>query len=218
MPSCAPTLESPNIDLYLDFPRIFLHFTTRKMRVLLLVFTLWFTFCKYALARDETVLKTEVFEIVVDPAMFNWTYEGVKDQFVYQASLLNGPDLPSWINYVYSERHHCGFLYGVPPEKLENTRVPLEIVALNTQNYETRVEHVNIVITEKLNRAKYQVHMKINNLNVDDMFDVNKMENLKDVFRKQLWMDSEDDIYPTFLSSAIKLGARKPLNPNEGEG
>lgn len=168
--------------------------------------------------KDETVLMTEVFEIVVDPGMFNWTYEGVKDQFVYQASLLDAPDLPSWINFVYSERHHCGFLYGVPPAKLENSKIHLEIVALNKHNYETRIERVNINIAEKLNRAKYQVHMKINNLNVDDMFDVARMDSLKDVFRKQLWLDSEDDIYLTFLSSAITLGARKPLNPNEGEG
>lgn len=38
------------------------------------------------------------------------------DQFSYQPSLLNAPDLPSWIHYTYSKRDHHGFLYGVAPK------------------------------------------------------------------------------------------------------
>lgn len=60
--------------------------------------------------------------------------------------------------------------------------------------------------------------MKINNLNVADMFDVERMDALKDIFTRHLWKDSEDDLYVTFLKSAVEMGARKPLNPNEGEG
>lgn len=135
---------------------------------------------------------------------------------MYQPSLINSPDLPSWINYIYSERHHMGFLYGVPPNSHED--VLLEIVALNRKNYETRRITMPIHITEKLNPAKYEVQLKIDNLNVDDMFDVERMDRLMDVFRKRLWKDSQDDLYVTFLASAIQLGARLPLNPNEGEG
>lgn len=136
---------------------------------------------------------------------------------MYQPSLLNAPDLPSWINYVYSDKYHSGFLYGVPPNK-HNAKIPLEIVALNRKDYSTRREVLTIHVTEKLNPAKYEVHMKIDNLNVEDMFDVETMERLKDVFRKQLWKDSQSDLYLTFLASAVQLGARKPLNPEEGEG
>lgn len=168
-------------------------------------------------ARDQNVLMTEVFEIIVDPPMFNWTYEGRKDQFTYEATLANAPDLPSWVHYVYSERHHSGFLYGVPPSQYKPV-VPLQIVGLNKKSYETRVENVNIVIQEKLNPARYEVHMKIDNLNVEDMFEVDRMEALKDIFRRHLWKDSEEDLYVTFLESAVEMGARKPLNPNEGEG
>lgn len=109
-----------------------------------------------------------------------------------------------------------GFLYGVPPNTHED--VLLEIVALNRKNYETRRITMPIYITEKLNPAKYEVQLKIDNLNVDDMFDVERMDRLMDVFRKRLWKDSQDDLYITFLASAIQLGARLPLNPNEGEG
>jgi hypothetical protein len=42
-------------------------------------------------------------------------FVGVSDQFSYRPSLLNAPDLPPWIHYVYSDRHQTGFLYGVPP-------------------------------------------------------------------------------------------------------
>lgn len=89
---------------------------------------------------------------------------------------------------------------------------------MNRKNYITRHETIVIHVTEKLNPARHEVHMKIDNLNVEDMFDVETMERLKDVFRKQLWKDSEDDLYLTFLVSAVKLGARKPLDPKEGEG
>lgn len=60
--------------------------------------------------------------------------------------------------------------------------------------------------------------MKIDNLNVEDMFDVQTMDNLKGVMKNQLWKDSQYDLYLTFLASAVDLGARKPLNPEEGEG
>ena len=170
-----------------------------------------------AFAKDENVLMTDVFEILVNPPMFNWTYEGKPDQFVYQPSLLNAPDLPSWINYIFSREHHCGFLFGVPPNE-NNAKIQLEVIALNRKNYETRHEHINIHVSEKLNPAKYQVHIKIDNLDVDNMFEVERMESLKDIFRKVLWKDSQSDLYVTFLSSAITLGARKPLNPSEGEG
>ncbi|XP_030768249.1 epsilon-sarcoglycan isoform X2 [Sitophilus oryzae] len=178
---------------------------------------LWLFFPVIVCAKDYNVLMSEVFEITIDPTMFNWTYEGRKDQFVYEATLANSPDLPSWIHYIYSEKHHCGFLYGVPPNRNQPI-VPLEVVGLNKVDYDTRIENINIVIQEKLGPATYEVHMKIDNLNVDDMFEVDRMESLKEIFRSQLWKDSEEDLYVTFLESAIDMGARKPANPVEGEG
>nr|CAI5848556.1 unnamed protein product [Callosobruchus analis] len=169
-------------------------------------------------AKETNIFMSEVFQIVLDPPMFNWTHEGMKNQFVYEASLLNAPDLPSWINYVYSDRHHAGFLYGVPPAKYDKDNVPLEVVALNKKNYETRVENLNLWISEKDNPALFEVHIKIDNLNVDDLFEHERSEGLKDIFRKQLWKESHKDLYITFLSSAVELGARKPLDPTEGEG
>ncbi|XP_065171271.1 epsilon-sarcoglycan-like isoform X2 [Atheta coriaria] len=181
---------------------------------------LLFTLLTFSLAINgiytENVLTTEVFEIEINPDMFNWTFEGIRGQYVYQPSLKDAPDLPKWINYIYSHKHNSGFLYGVPPNKMGH--VNLDVVALNRKTYETRKHILPIHITEKLKPAKYEVQLKIDNLNVDDMFDLERMDRLKDVFRKKLWKDSDDDLYVTFLASAIELGARLPVNPTEGEG
>lgn len=141
---------------------------------------------------------------------------GIPNQFVYQPSLKDAPDLPSWINYQYSEKRGSGYLYGVPPSDL--SFIQLEIVALNRKNYETRVRTLPIHITEKLNPARNEVQLKIDNVNVEDMFDADRMERMKDIFRKALWKNSQDDLYITFLESAVRMGARLPANPSEGEG
>lgn len=37
------------------------------------------------------------------------------DRYTYRPSLQGSPDLPSWMQYVYSKTHHSGFIYGTPP-------------------------------------------------------------------------------------------------------
>lgn len=44
------------------------------------------------------------------------------------------------------------------------------------------------------------------------------MTRLKDILRTKLWIESNEDLYATFLASAIDLGARLPLKPSDGEG
>lgn len=109
-----------------------------------------------------------------------------------------------------------GYLYGVPPNVAN--KVPLEIIGLNRQTYETKNYRINITIIEKSNPAKYEIQLKIDNLNVEDMFDVERMERLKEVIKKYLWKNSEANLYMTYLASAIDLGARLPLDPTKGEG
>ncbi|KDR16217.1 epsilon-sarcoglycan isoform X2 [Zootermopsis nevadensis] len=164
----------------------------------------------------ENVHMTKVFILPIEPGMFNWTLQGVSHQFSYRPSLLNAPDLPPWIHYVYSDRHQTGFLYGVPPQ--QHGDLELEIVGLNRDNYETRRRVVQINVQEKPDPAKYEVQMKVDNLNVEDMFDSYRLNRLLDIFRCELWRESEGDLYVTFLASAVHLGARHPLRPNEGEG
>lgn len=127
------------------------------------------------------------------------------DQFSYQPSLLNAPDLPPWIHYTYSKRDHHGFLYGVAPKDQTYFQVTdrgtmptyrverqltafyrnlqLEIVGLDKHTYETRYKVLDINVLEKENRTKYEAHLKIDNLNVEDMLDRNRTEALLDIFR-----------------------------------
>ncbi|XP_076240253.1 sarcoglycan alpha isoform X2 [Calliopsis andreniformis] len=169
-----------------------------------------------AFASAESILMTEVFVIPIRPETFDWSSgDGRADQFSYQPSLLNAPDLPSWIHYTYSIRDHHGFLYGVAPK--DQKYFQLEIVGLNKHTYETRYKVLDMNVLEKENLTKYEVHLKIDNLNVEDMFDRNRTEKLLDIFRTNLWKDASD-LYVTFLASAVELGARLPLKPSEGEG
>ncbi|XP_050594548.1 alpha-sarcoglycan isoform X4 [Bombus affinis] len=180
-----------------------------------------------AFANAESILMTEVFVIPIRPETFDWSGDARTDQFSYQPSLLNAPDLPSWIHYTYSKRDHHGFLYGVAPK--DRKYFQLEIVGLNKHTYETRYKVLDMNVLEKENLTKYEVHLKIDNLNVEDMFDRNRTEELLDIFRfvdktqgktrprKRLWKNAMD-LYVTFLASAVELGARLPLKPTEGEG
>ncbi|OAD56510.1 Epsilon-sarcoglycan [Eufriesea mexicana] len=173
------------------------------------------SFTLTTLASAESILMTEVFVIPIRPETFDWSEDARSDQFSYQPSLLNAPDLPSWIHYTYSKRDHHGFLYGVAPK--DRKYFQLEIVGLNKHTYETRYKVLDMNVLEKENLTKYEVHLKIDNLNVEDMFDRNRTEELLDIFRKRLWKDATD-LYVTFLASAVDLGARLPLKPSEGEG
>ncbi|XP_076295450.1 sarcoglycan alpha isoform X1 [Lasioglossum baleicum] len=167
-------------------------------------------------AAAEDILTTEVFVIPIRPETFEWNSgDGRADQFSYQPSLLNAPDLPPWIHYTYSKRDHHGFLYGVAPK--DQKYFQLGIVGLNKHTYETRYRVLDMNVLQKENLTKYEVHLKIDNLNVEDMFDRNRTVELLDIFRKKLWKEATD-LYVTFLASAIELGARLPLKPSEGEG
>ncbi|XP_012281456.1 alpha-sarcoglycan isoform X2 [Orussus abietinus] len=168
-----------------------------------------------AFAGAESIVMSKVFIIPITPQTFDWKIDGRHDQFSYQPSLLNVPDLPPWIHYTYSRRDHQGFLYGVAPKDQEDFQ--LEIVGLNKHTYETRYKVLAVNVLDKENLTRYEVHLKIDNLNVEDMFDANRTDRLLDVFRKNLWKEATD-LYVTFLASAVELGARLPLKPEEGEG
>ena len=79
-------------------------------------------FSSVVLTSCENVHTTKVFILPIEPSMFNWTLHS-GDSYDYQASLVNAPDLPKWIEYLYSKRHHTGFLYGVPPKEQEDIEV-----------------------------------------------------------------------------------------------
>lgn len=70
----------------------------------------------------ELIHSTKFFTIPIEPTMFNWTLD-LSDEYRYHASLLKSPDLPEWVEYLYSRRHRMGFLYGVPPPSYDDFEV-----------------------------------------------------------------------------------------------
>lgn len=159
---------------------------------------------------------SELFIKKIDPALFNWASNASSSGYRFRASLANKPDLPSWLSYIYSERHAAGFIFGVPPPNSPSFNV--DLISTNKDTYETQVKTIHLNVTDKQDPAKFEVHLKIDNLNVEDMFDSHRLQKLLNVFTSILWKSSKDNLYVTFLASAVRLGARLPLRPQEGEG
>ncbi|XP_050681946.1 alpha-sarcoglycan isoform X2 [Leptidea sinapis] len=170
-----------------------------------------------ALGLEYHAVETEMFAIPVSPNLFNWTYQEFDQQYRFHASLAGSPELTSWLRYLYSGRHHSGFIFGTPPRGTLSP-ITLEVIGLNRQDYETRRTILTLNILPKDSLARHEVELKIDNLNVEDLLDQHRMTKLKDILRTKLWLESNGDLYPTFLSSAIDLGARLPLKPSDGEG
>ncbi|XP_049880683.1 alpha-sarcoglycan [Pectinophora gossypiella] len=162
-------------------------------------------------------VETEMFAIPISPNLFNWTYQEFDQQYRFHASMLGKPELPSWLRYIYSRRHHAGFIFGTPPRGVKSP-ITLEVIGLNSADYETRRVLLTLQVRAKENMARHELELKIDNLNVEDLCDQHKMNRLKDIFRMKLWTESSQDLYATFLASAIDLGARLPLRPSDGEG
>ncbi|CAH0597811.1 unnamed protein product [Chrysodeixis includens] len=187
-----------------------------------------------ASAHTHRAVETEMFAIPISPNLFNWTYQvfgtprythstttlfalEFDQQYRFHASLQGKPELPSWLRYIYSGRHHSGFIFGTPPRGSHGP-ITIEIIGLNRQDYETRRVLLTLAVDQKEKMARHEVELKIDNLNVEDLLDEHKMTRLKDILRTKLWTESNGDLYATFLASAIDLGARLPLKPSDGEG
>ncbi|XP_011304697.1 alpha-sarcoglycan isoform X2 [Fopius arisanus] len=167
-------------------------------------------------ALGESILTSKVFVIPIGPELFGVTEDSSQGtDFSYQASLLNSPDLPPWIHYTYSGKHHQGFLYGVAPKNQGN--FTLQIVGLSKKTYNTNYKVLDMNVQQNENSTKYEVYLKIDNLRIDDAFNKTTVETLLDLFRKELWLEAKD-VCITYLASAVEEGARLPLDPNEPEG
>lgn len=166
---------------------------------------------------SKCVVSTKVFTMKVAPQLFKWdASEDQPDRYSYQPSLLGSPDLPSWMQYVYSKTFHSGFIYGTPPA--HQSDFTLEIVAVDLHSYNTSQRTINFVVLPRKEPARHQVHLKIYNLAVEDLFDPRYLDDLLSIFRAELWTEAAHDLHVSFFASAVQLGARLPLRPEEKEG
>lgn len=159
----------------------------------------------------------EWFSERIEPKMFNWTLDS-PTQFEYRVSLKDHPDLPSWMRYMYSHESEVGFIYGTPPEKMSGKQIYLDALALNRKTYETRHIVLLLSIIKSANYHKNTIQMKIDNLNWIHLMDPGRVENLKSIFRQDLWPESKNDLHISLMDSAVEMGGRVPLKPQQHEG
>ncbi|KAH8413345.1 hypothetical protein KR009_010087 [Drosophila setifemur] len=159
----------------------------------------------------------ELFTHKIEPQLFNWTHQVISEQFRYRPTIEGFPDLPSWMRYTYSHEYHAGFLYGTPPETEAGRDFSLEVVAQNRHNFETRRAIFPIFVAHK-SPTPNVVQMKIDNLNWVHLMDPGRVENLRNIFRNDLWPKSKEDLSVVFMESAVNMGGRLPLRPQQREG
>lgn len=185
-------------------------------RFFLLVFI--FLFQKSTSIEQGTV--GEVFVYKITPELFVWnkiSNNSKEIEFRFRPTLKDHPELPSWIGYIYSKQHKIGYLYGTPPEKLADKKISLDIVALNKKTYETKAVILDIFINSKL-PAPNEVQLRIHNFNLIQLLEPAQITNLMNVFKLDLWTESYKSLRVSFIESAVKLGGRVPLTPNDKEG
>uniref|UniRef100_T1JJC7 Sarcoglycan alpha/epsilon second domain-containing protein n=1 Tax=Strigamia maritima TaxID=126957 RepID=T1JJC7_STRMM len=91
------------------------------------------------------------------------------------------------------------------------------IVAINKASYNYTQQIVQLTVKEKKDKAKNEVEIWFSNLNVEDMFEPGRVENLTKIFRI-LWGRTNEEMYVTLIESAIKMGGRIPTNQSEKHG
>ena len=81
----------------------------------------------------------------------------------------------------------------------------LDVVAMDRETYQTGLLRilVNITTTQRAGRA---VKLKVDNLNLEDLFDSHRLRNLKAIFKQTLWPESQIDLHLSFLASALDEG------------
>ena len=112
-----------------------------------------------------------------------------------------------------------GFIYGVPPRT--NEVFVLDVVATNRDTFETGLLKIVMNVTSSKpypGAAPFNVKLKIDNLNIEDIFDPHRLKNLKGLYTEKFWPESKSDLHLTFIASSLEVGYRRPLRPTEKDG
>ena len=166
-------------------------------------------------------LRTEegaVFVFLVTPQHFNFSSPSSSSSspgvLTYRASQRSQPSLPGWVSLEPLPAQQAGLLYGVPPSQGQTS---LEVLATNTETFDTSRLVVSLH-TQTRAENLYQVRLKIDNLNIEDVFDETRKGRLLSLFKTRFWTEATDDIHLSFAESALKVGGRRPLRPSSKDG
>ena len=161
-----------------------------------------------------------VFRMSFNANMFSWSEGNLggleRHDYKYTPALRDSAGLPEWLKYRYSQRHKAGFLYGVPPAPSQFLEI--DVVAVNRHTFEYGLLRLAVNVTDDDDPAAHVVRLKIDNLDVVDMFDAHRTRNLKALFAHNLWNESRGDLHLAYVASAVDLGFRRPLDPALKDG
>lgn len=87
------------------------------------------------------------------------------------------------------------------------------MVAVNRATFEYGLLRLALNVTDDVAPARRAVRLKIDNLDVADLFDAHRMRNLRALFTRNLWNGSRHDLHLAHIASAVDLGFRRPLDP-----
>ena len=159
-----------------------------------------------------------VFVFLITPQHFNMTSTtsttSSSGVLTYRASQRGHPSLPAWVSLHHLQAQQAGLLYGVPPSQGQTS---LEVLATNTDTFVTSKMVVSLHTQTRANN-RYQVRLKIDNLNIEDVFDETRKGRLLSLFKTRFWPEAAGDIHLSFAESAIKVGGRRPLKPSSKDG
>ena len=153
-----------------------------------------------------------VFVFLITPQHFN--FSSSSGGLTYRASQRGHPSLPAWVSLHHLQPLQAGLLYGVPPDQGQTS---LEVLATDTDTFVTSKLVVSLHTQTRADN-RYQVTLKIDNLNIEDVFDETRKGRLLSLFKTRFWPEAADDIHLSFADSAIKVGGRRPLKPSSKDG
>ncbi|XP_050691623.1 alpha-sarcoglycan-like isoform X2 [Eriocheir sinensis] len=162
-------------------------------------------------ALSSQALSSQLFILPLTHLNFSFPSPGVS----YIPSLVNKPDLPSWLHYSYSAAVVTGFVYGVAPEGLQNFQ--LGVVAKDKHTYQTAHRVFKVDVLQEP-RKPFEVRFKIKNMNVEELLVGRRWDLLHNVINNDLWNKSAHDLTVTYLASATQHGDRLPASPDQKEG
>ena len=108
-----------------------------------------------------------------------------------------------------------GLLYGVPPSQ---GHTKLQVLATDTNTFNTHRLLISLHSQQLKSGNDFQVSLKIDNLNVEDVFDERRKDRLLNLFKTRFWTEAAEDIHLSFAESALNVGGRRPLKPSSKDG
>ncbi|XP_071791955.1 alpha-sarcoglycan-like [Asterias amurensis] len=118
------------------------------------------------------------FQYVFEKEDFFGSYSLGPDQpgpVIYKPSLVDKPGLPRWLQYVQTDPARQGYVYGTPDDASIGDII-LEIIALNTNTYQSARVEVQISITEQPESPSYLATFFLSNQNLEDMLPATKQQ------------------------------------------